>query len=171
MATTPLSLKARALKLLTAREHSRAELERKLTPHLQPGDDLEAVLDELTRRGFLDEARYVESVVHRRAARSGARLIRQELQAQGIAPEQMAAALDVLRDSELGRARDLWMRRYGGPPADGREAARQQRFLLSRGFSSDVVRQLVRWRGGQTSGSDETNDAIDPEQDLSDSMD
>ncbi len=57
MATTTLSLKARALKLLTAREHSRAELTRKLTPHLQDGDDLDAVLDDLTLRGYTDEAR------------------------------------------------------------------------------------------------------------------
>jgi regulatory protein len=162
MATTPLSLKARALRLLTAREHSRAELERKLTPHLQPSEDLTAVLDELTRRGFLDEARYVESVVHRRAARSGARRIQQELQAQGVAPELMAGALGALRDGELGRARDLWQRRYGQPPADAREAARQQRFLLSRGFGGEVVRQLVRWRGGSATDAADAGDDSDP---------
>lgn len=155
MVTSTLSLKARALKLLTAREHSRAELERKLTPHLQDGDDLAAVLDDLTRRGYLDEARYVASVVHRRAARSGTRLIRQELQAQGIAPDLMADALGELQDGELGRARELWQRRYGADPADAREAARQQRFLLSRGFGSEVVRQVVRWRGGGRETPDE----------------
>ncbi|WP_369538090.1 recombination regulator RecX [Leptothrix discophora] len=144
MATSPLSLKARALKLLAAREHSRAELVRKLTPHLKDGENLDAVLDELTRRGFLDEARYVASVVHRRAARSGASRIRQELQAQGIDAPQMAEALDTLQSSELARAQELWQRRYGQPPADLREAARQNRFLLSRGFSSEVVRRIVR---------------------------
>jgi regulatory protein len=155
MATSTLSLKARALRLLTAREHSRAELTRKLTPHLQDGDDLAAVLDDLTRRGYLDESRYVASVVHRRAARSGTRLIRQELQAQGIAPELMAGALGELQDGELARARELWQRRYGVEPADAKEAARQQRFLLSRGFASEVVRQVVRWRAGGREASDD----------------
>ncbi len=94
-------------------------------------------------------------VAHRRAASSGTRLIQPELQAQGIAPELMAGALGELRDGELGRARDLWERRYGADPADAREAARQQRFLLSRGFSSEVVRQVVRWRAGGREPSEE----------------
>ncbi len=158
MATSTPSLKARALKLLATREHARAELERKLAPHVRDGEDLAAVLDELTRRGFLDESRYVASVVHRQAARSGTRLIRQTLQAQGIAPELMAGALVELQDGELGRARELWLRRYGSAPADLKEAARQQRFLLSRGFSSEVVRQLVRWRGGEPDAADSSDD-------------
>lgn len=155
MATSPLTLKARALKLLSGREHSRAELARKLAPHLQDGDDLDALLDDLTQRGWLDEARYVASVVHRRAARSGTRLIRQELQAQGIKPDQMADTLGELQAGELGRARELWSRRYGNEPADAKEAARQQRFLLSRGFSSEVVRQIVRWRSSDRDAAED----------------
>ena len=139
-----LSLKGRALKYLAAREHSRAELARKLAPHAGDPAEIEAVLDELQARGFLSEARYVASVVHRRAERFGVARIRQELLSKGTPADQMTDALDALRTTELERARELWRRRFGQPPADAREAARQNRFLMSRGFSSDVVRQVLR---------------------------
>ena len=93
--TTP-SLKGRALRLLGQREHSRLELQRKLAPHVQEGEDLVAVLDELEAKGFISEQRVVDSVLHQRARRLGSARIRQELQAKGIAPEAMAQALDGL---------------------------------------------------------------------------
>jgi regulatory protein len=46
-----LSLKGRALKLLAQREHSRLELQSKLAAHVEEGDDLNAVLDELPKDG------------------------------------------------------------------------------------------------------------------------
>ena len=48
MATGPkLSLTGRALRLLSGREHSRAELQRKLAPHEETPGELAAVLDKL----------------------------------------------------------------------------------------------------------------------------
>ena len=61
MAFAPLSLKARALRLLALREHSRAELQSKLARHVQEGDDLPALLDQLQAKGFIDETRVAES--------------------------------------------------------------------------------------------------------------
>lgn len=140
-----ISLKGRALKLLAAREHSRRELERKLAPHEAEPGQIQTALDELQARGFLDEQRVVDSVVHRRAARLGAGRIRQELQAKGIAPERIAQAVGSLQATELARAREVWVRRFGTPPADARERARQGRFLLARGFSAEAVRRVLAW--------------------------
>ncbi|MDE2604397.1 MAG: recombination regulator RecX [Burkholderiales bacterium] len=139
------SLKGRALKLLAAREHSRRELERKLAPHEAEPGQLKAALDELQARGFLDEQRVVESVLHRRAARLGAGRIRQELQAKGLDAERVAEAVSRLQASELQRAREVWRRRFGTPPADARERAKQGRFLLARGFSAEAVRRVLAW--------------------------
>lgn len=149
MAFGQLSLKGRALRYLSAREHSRAELRRKLAPHEEEPGAIERVLDELTAKGFLSEARLVESVVHRRAQRLGAARIRQELQQKGIAPEAMATALAGLQDSELARARALWQRRFGAPPADAAERARQTRFLVARGFAPEAVRRVLAGGGGE----------------------
>ena len=143
MAFGQLSLKGRALKLLAAREHSRQELERKLAPHEAEPGQLRAVLDELQARGFIDEARVLDSLLHRRAARLGAARIRQELQAKGLQPEAVAAAVAQLRGSELDRAREVWRRRFGAPPADAAERAKQARFLAGRGFDGEVVRRVL----------------------------
>ncbi len=138
-----LSLKGRALRLLGQREHSRAELERKLAPHVQDGDDLPRILDELQAKGFVSETRVVASVLHRRAARLGAGRIRQELQAKGIAPDLVAQAVQDLRGTELARAREVWQRRFGEPAADAAGRAKQARFLAARGFTGEVVRRVV----------------------------
>ncbi len=142
-----VSLKGRALRLLGQREHSRAELQRKLRPHVQEGEDLEAVLNELEARDFISEERVVASVVHQRAARMGAARIRQELQSKGIGGEAVQQALAQLQDTELARAHEVWRRRFGEPAADPQGRARQVRFLMARGFSGDVVRRVVRGVG------------------------
>ena len=138
------SLKGRALRLLSQREHSRLELERKLAAHETEPGELARALDELQARGFISEARVVESVVHRRAAKLGTARVRQELLAKGLAPEAMAEALEQLRGSELARAREVWVRKFGHPAADPQERAKQMRFLVSRGFAAEVVRRVVR---------------------------
>lgn len=139
-----LSLKGRALRHLAGREHSRAELERKLAAHEEAPGQLARVLDELEAKGFISQARAVESVVHRRAARFGAARIRQELGAKGLEGEAAAQALQALQASEPERARQVWARRFGDQPAtDPKARARQMRFLLGRGFSAEVVRKVV----------------------------
>ena len=141
-----LSLKGRALRYLAAREHSRAELATKLSRHVGPEDDPDAVarvLDELVAKGFIDEARVAESVLHRRAGRLGGARVLQELRAKGLPDEVVADAAAQLRSTELARAQAVWRRKFGQPPADAAERARQLRFLAARGFSGDVARRAL----------------------------
>ncbi len=140
----PLSLKGRALRLLSQREHSRVELERKLAPHEEEPGTLVQALDELQARGFISEERVVESVIHRRASKLGTARVQQELVAKGLSAQAMAEALAQLRSTELDRAREVWARKFGETSADPKERARQMRFLLSRGFAAEVVRQVTR---------------------------
>ncbi|MEY3914040.1 MAG: Regulatory protein RecX, partial [Pseudomonadota bacterium] len=79
-----ISLKGRALRLLSQREHSRVELERKLAEHEEEPGTLARALDELEAKGFISEERVVESVVHRRASKLGAARVQQELAAKGL---------------------------------------------------------------------------------------
>ncbi|MCX7660896.1 MAG: recombination regulator RecX [Caldimonas manganoxidans] len=148
MGMPPLSLKGRALKYLARREHSRLELARKLAPHAQSPDEVEAVLDALQAAGWLSPARFVESVVHRKAARFGTARIRQELQGHGLSGEAVTEVLQALSATEFERARAVWARRFGGEAAlDPAERARQMRFLAARGFSPEVIRRVVRGDG------------------------
>lgn len=141
-----LSLKGRALRYLAAREHSRAELATKLSRHVGPEGDPDAVarvLDELAAKGFIDEARVAESVLHRRAGRLGGARVLQELRAKGLPDDVVADAAAQLRSTELARAQAVWRRKFGQPPADAAERARQLRFLAARGFSGDVARRAL----------------------------
>lgn len=138
-----LSLKGRALRLLAGREHSRPELQRKLAAHETEPGELARVLDELEAKGFISEQRVVESVVHRRAARLGTGRVKQELQAKGVSPEAMAAAVEALRHTEVDRAREVWRRKYGEAAPDAAGRAKQMRFLASRGFGTEAIRRVV----------------------------
>ena len=141
------SLKGRALRLLASREHSRAELERKLQAHETAPGELAQALDELQAKGFINEARVVQSVVHRRAERLGTQRVRAELNAKGLPAELVAEALDGLRATEEARAREVWRRKFGKPAGDPSERARQMRFLATRGFSADAIRRVVAGTG------------------------
>ncbi|HYF16908.1 MAG TPA: recombination regulator RecX [Ramlibacter sp.] len=143
MQPSQLSLKGRALRLLGGREHSRAELERKLAPHEQAEGQVRQVLDELQAKGFIRDARVVESVLHRRAGKLGAGRIRQELKAKGLDAELVAGALAQLKATELERAREVWQRKFGEVPADAQQRARQARFLAARGFGGEVIRRVL----------------------------
>ncbi len=138
-----LSLKGRALRYLAGREHSRAELERKLKAHEETPGQLAQVLDELQAKDFISEARVVESVIHRRASRFGAARIKYELLNKGLGAEAVAEAVNRLKGSELERAQVIWRKKFDGPAPDAAARAKQMRFLAARGFGGDVIRRVV----------------------------
>ncbi|WP_394757027.1 recombination regulator RecX [Rhodoferax sp.] len=140
------SLKGRALRLLSGREHSRAELTQKLQRFEEEPGSLAQVLDELQAKGFIDEQRVIESVLHRRAAKLGTARIKQELQGKGLEPEAVSAALIGLQASEHERALALWGKKFGALPAERQAAAKQMRFLAARGFGADAIRRVVAGR-------------------------
>lgn len=144
MARPKPSLKARALRYLAAREHSRLELGRKLARHVEEGDDLDAVLDWLQQQKFLSEERFAESLVHRRAARFGSSRILSELQSHGVDEATMSGLKAELVAGEDERAWEVWRRKFRAPAADAPEAAKQMRFLQQRGFSHGAIQTVMR---------------------------
>ena len=137
-------LRARALRLLARREHSRQELQRKLSTHAQDGAELEGVLDALEAEGFLSERRVVEQVVHTRGSRFGARRIARELARKGVAEEAIATAVQALRSDETERAQTVWRKKFARLPRTASERARQARFLQGRGFGFDTIRKVLK---------------------------
>jgi regulatory protein len=145
MASLPpsLSLTGRALRLLSAREHSRAELERKLAPYDEPPGALAKVLDALAAKDFINEGRVIDSVLHRRSAKLGASRIKHELQSKGLEPEAVAQAVRDLKASETARAFEVWRKKFGSPASTPAERAKQVRFLASRGFGGEAIARVV----------------------------
>jgi len=143
-----LSLKARAVGLLSRREHSRTELQRKLAPHAESPEALDEVLNELSSAGWQSDERFAQGLVHRKASAHGLTRIVQDLKAQGIAPEAIAAIRSDLKDSEFSRAQAVWARKFSshqvGTPLSQADYARQGRFLASRGFSLEVIRRVLK---------------------------
>ena len=151
-----LSLRTRALQYLARREYSRAELRAKLLPHAQANADfeqafdstgpvdLDALLDDLTARGWLSDARAATQWVHAKRSRFGTQRITHELRVKGIDEDLISAALPALKESELDAAHNVWQRKFGTHPQDAKEKARQMRFMQSRGFSMDVIFQVLR---------------------------
>ena len=164
------SLKARALRLLSQREHSRAELAKKLAdylslnaeedhqggaaPHQQGGTDtvmpreeqIAAVLDDFEKRGWLSDARYAEALVRRRSERYGLRKIQDELQRAGVGLDQSKQLLDDLKKTEFQRAKELWDRKFGALATDQKGRAKQYRFLVSKGFNPEIVARVIGGR-------------------------
>ena len=142
------SLRARALRLLARREHSRAELARKLYVHAEDPAEVERVLDDFERRGWLSEHRVVEQLVHARRSRYGARRIERDLREKGVSEEAVSAALAGLKAGEQEAAREVWRRKFGGrEPRGPADRARQVRFLQGRGFNLEVILKMLK--GGE----------------------
>jgi len=140
----PLSLKARALRWLANREHSRLELRTKLlraAGDAHTAAEVDALLEQLAAQGHLSEERFVESRLHARSARFGNRRIEQELRRHGVALDADMQAQ--LRSTELARAHEVWCKRFGAPAHDPAARAKQARFLAARGFSAEVVHRIV----------------------------
>lgn len=144
MGFTTLSLKGRALRLLSQREHSRSELSAKLAPHAKSPEELTALLDWLVEHDWLSDQRAAQSLVHRRGPRLGAARLAQELRTKGVSDDLVREATAPLLATEVQRARDVWQRKFGEAPQDVKERSRQVRFLMARGFTMFAIQKAIR---------------------------
>jgi regulatory protein len=138
-----LSLRERAVAYLAQREHSRAELARKLAHHADDRDEIPPLLDELVRRKLLSDDRYAEARATALGRKFGATRIAWELRAKGVDKVAIAQATREVRATEVSRAREAWAKRFDHPPRGAAERAKQIRFLQGRGFSFDTIRRVV----------------------------
>lgn len=143
MADNAMSIRQRALGFLARREYSRLELKRKLAPHTEDESEVDALLEDFQKRGWLSEERYTEQIIHARRSKFGTQRIVQELRDKGVGEDAISAALPELKDSELETARAVWAKKFGTPPQDAKEKAKQVRFLASRGFPMGVIFRVL----------------------------
>ena len=139
-----VELRARALRLLARREHTRQELESKLSPYAGSSEDLKGLLAGLKQKNQLSEERFAEERARRLSRKYGAARIRQDLKAKGVCEELIER---VSPADELERARAILERKYREPADTREERAKRMRFLQSRGFSSEIIFKLLSARG------------------------
>ena len=138
---TPAALKARALRHLVRREHSRAELARKLAPFAESQEALAVVLDLLLSKKQQSDERFAEERARVLSRKYGAAHIRHDLRSRGVSDE-ISQRVSTEPD-EMEKARAILARKYREPATTREERARRARFLQGRGFSGDVIRRLV----------------------------
>ena len=139
------------MRFLAQREHSRAELARKLSARTEDQEEIPALLDHLEQLGLLSDRRFAESYVRSHAGRFGLMRLRHDLRQRGVTEEIAEAALAHELDAEEGpcdgdleRARAVWQKKFGEAPSNARDYARQARFLQGRGFSADTLHKLLK---------------------------
>jgi regulatory protein len=109
------------------------------------------VVEQLTARGYVDDAEFARRWVESRAARGyGVTRLQNELKARGIAPALIEAALGGLATDPLASARRVATRRLAAlrRTAPDRVAVRLRDYLLRRGYdprtAAYVARDLAR---------------------------
>jgi len=131
---------------LTAREHSREELRRKLVARGADREVLEPLLDRLEGQGYLSDERFVRGYVEGRRRRGfGPVRIRAELRERGVSEALLVGLLDEADDRWEAVLSEAHRRKFGPEgPKDLRELARRARFLEYRGFSPERIHRFLR---------------------------
>jgi regulatory protein len=140
----PVSLKAQAVRLLARREYARDDLEQRLIAKGAARDEVAAVLDELSSQGLLSNERFAHALVAQKSGSYSRRSIRGELKRKGISGEAIEGAIGEATIDDDAAMLALWQRRFGAPPANDREKARQIRFLQSRGFALSAIFKMLK---------------------------
>ena len=144
VAKTEPSLRARAMRFLARREHSRAELRRKLASIAVEGDDVEALLEDLANKGWLSDARYAELAVRSGARRFGPLKVAHQLRGKGVGDETIVLAFASAGIDGTANLGEVWRSRFSSAPGDERERGRQVRFLQGRGFPLDDILRFLK---------------------------
>lgn len=133
---TPLAVRRAAMDLLARREHSRAELLRKLQPRVSARGLLDNELDQLEEDGLLSDARFCEAYVHARSQRGiGPQRLREELRLRGVGSALIEKVLQDAQWDWTALEAQVFAKRFPeGRASEPKERARQLRFMQYRGF-------------------------------------
>ncbi len=141
--TEEKSLRQRALEYLSKREYSAAELGYKLKAYADESDDIPALIEDFTERGWLSDARFTEQVVRARKAKFGSAKVANELREKGVSDDLIADAVADIQGNELENATAVWRKKFKQPASNRNEWAKQARFLQSRGFGFDTIKKVL----------------------------
>ena len=139
-----------AFDLLARKSWSGRDLTRRLRRRGAPAEIAQAVVADLTRRGYVDDQAFARwwAEARARGRRLGSRRLRQELATKGIPREMIeaaiAAAFEEIGESEraLEAARRRLPALLRGRQA-GRASTRLADYLLRRGYPASAVRHAV----------------------------
>ncbi|MDT8405688.1 MAG: regulatory protein RecX [Methylococcales bacterium] len=134
-----------ALGLLARREHSAKELRHKLSLRGYADAVIQNVVDECMAKAWLDDGRFAEIYARSRLAKGyGPLKIDQELAQRGVEKPNWPELLAELATDWPTCLRNVYQRKYGSAPPDGRaDYARCVRFLVQRGFPLTLIQTVL----------------------------
>ncbi|MBI4005742.1 MAG: regulatory protein RecX [Gammaproteobacteria bacterium] len=145
MSGNPANIRKRALVFLARREHSAAELLRKLKTREADDAAIRSVIEKLQKEGLQSDNRFIEAFIHSRVARGyGPVRITQELRSRGISDDLVHLHVDMHDPEWQQRASRARNKRFGHQlPTNYQDKAKQSRFLQQRGFSGEQIRHIL----------------------------
>jgi len=135
----------KALDLVSRREHSRHELMQKLNkrfPDTMP--IIEEALDKLIANKILDDERFAEMYLNSRARKGfGPKKIEMELYSKRVDSFLIANAIEAYESWNENAENELKKKFKGIQPTDYQSKMKQKQFLFNRGFSSQIIEQIL----------------------------
>ena len=120
---------------LARREHTRAELIRKLKLKGYDLDEITLALDQLQDQNLQSDYRFAVSFAEHRARNGrGPFKIKMELKQRGVPKDMSERVMSELDVNWQELAQSVWLKKFGVAPQDLKEKAQQQRFMQQRGF-------------------------------------
>lgn len=143
MTADPTQLHSRAISLLARREHSRLELQQKLTKKGFDPEQIPQELDQLTKDGYQCDTRFTEAYIRMRTSTgNGPIRIKSELKERGIADALIKSRLEEGDQHWINIAKQVREKRFGPEkPQNFTEKSKQMRFLQYRGFTQEQINQ------------------------------
>ena len=135
----------RALRLLSLRDRSEAELRTALRKHKTPEDVLERTLKRLRDHQHADDSKFARAWVENRTAfrPRGRRAIAWELRQKGIAPEVAETALAELDETALAHQAGLKKARQLATSDWNDFRTKVSAYLARRGFPASIITSTV----------------------------
>jgi len=134
----------RALRLLTHRPRSAAELRTRMEGWGVDDATAAGVIERLEELGQIDDRRLAGAVAERRHVQGYGRMhTAAELARLAVGDPAAESALAELPDDELPLAERVVRRRFGPPPYDDRTARRAAGLLQRRGFDAEAVATAI----------------------------
>jgi regulatory protein len=136
-----------AYRFLGRRDRTVAEVRGRLEAEEIAAEVVDKAIAELTRQGYLDDARYAHRFAEDRRTIDGwgAERIERRLLAVGVAPALIATAVGERgAGEELEAALAVLRRRFPSAPADDRARDRALGLLVRKGYDLDLAYDAVR---------------------------
>lgn len=139
------SIKGWAIALLARREHSQKELVTKLSRKFSDVEEIKKEIESLAALGLQSDERFVENFIRAKKSQGkGPSFIKQDLRQRGVSEYLIASYVYDNDDDWMQLAQDVYDKKFGDVPVeDAKEKARRIRFMVSRGFSPDMVFRII----------------------------